>query len=98
MNLITNKIVFVKKLQVMNHKKTFCLLQQRQQMTGEVAFTAFDNSGDTSYNAGDIIQFRQEVFDEGNHYDHLTSQYTCPVSGIYLFRWVCIGKPVTVWC
>ena len=61
-------------------------------MTGEVAFTAFDSSGDTTYNAGDIIQFRNVLFDQGNHYDPFTGQYTCPVSGIYLFRWVCFVK------
>ena len=57
-----------------------------QQLPSNTAFAAFDGSGNIFYGAGDVIPFDDVHLNQGSNYDAGTSTYTCPVTGIYLFR------------
>ena len=64
---------------------TYLHYQEQQLPTGS-AFCAFDNSGGIEYNSGEVFPFSVEHLDPGDNYNAETSTYTCPVTGIYMFR------------
>ena len=50
-----------------------------------VAFSSRAIEGATSYSSGETIIFDSPVTNMGGAFDPLTSVFTCPVHGIYLF-------------
>ena len=55
----------------------------------ESAFTAFERTTEfVSYEEGEVLRFTDPVLNIGNDYNGSTSTYTCPLNGLYFFRFV----------
>ena len=54
----------------------------------QAAFNAIDlisGTGGSAYNTGDRLIYQTSVLNPGGHYNNITGEYTCPMTGVYQF-------------